>query len=234
MKFNLKDGISQEWNFKFRVRLGPFILLLSGLIFLGSLGGYSYFVKENFTPTQRLSSKLQAEYQVTRKFQNNQTTYAWGTFWHHCGAWLTADHVDFAFQRVRPEFVEGAQWRPNGLIDATLWSDNWDCDYRAPVAGEAVKVLGFPQRSETAIFAKGRVLQNRGSSASSGYELATWIIVLETGVEPVSTGMSGGMILDSENEPLGILVTTGGDFNGDWTADFAALTDLKEAYDISR
>ena len=192
--------MTKIWNFKitYDFRLLPASFLLSGLLVLAGVFGKSYYIDKNFTPTQRLSIKLQEEYQVTRKFQNNQTTYAWGTFWHHCGAWLTADHVDFAFQRVPPEFVEGAQWRPNGLIDATLWSDNWDCDYRAPVAGEAVKVLGFPQRSETAIFAKGRVLQNRGSSASSGYELPTWIIVLESGVEPVSTGMSGGMILDSD------------------------------------
>ena len=227
---NLKDGLSQEWNFKFRVRLGPFILLLSGLVFLGSIIGHSYYVKKNFTPTQRLSAKLQSEYKVTRKFQNNRTTYAWGTFWHHCGAWLTADHVDSAFGRVAPEFISGAQWVPNGAIDATVWADDWTCEYRQPNDGEEIKVLGFPQRSESPVFAKGRILQNRGSSASDGYEIATWIVVLETGVEPVSTGMSGGMILDSDNEPLGILVTTGGDLNGDWTADFAALIDLKAAF----
>ena len=230
MKINFKDGISQEWNWKFRVRLGPFLLLLIGLLFVGGYCGHSYFVKKNFTPSQRLSAKLQYEYSVTRKFQNNQTTYAWGTFWRHCGAWFTADHVDSAFGRIAPEFVKGAQWEPHGIIDATLWSDDWKCDYRRPISGEEVRLLGFPQRSETAIFARGRVLQNRGSSASSGYEIATWIVVLETGVEPVSTGMSGGLIVDMDYQPLGILVTTGGDLNGNWTADFAALYDVKTAF----
>ena len=227
--------IDKIWNFRitYDFRAVPLLFLLSGILVLAGYCGKSYYVDKNFTPTQKLSAELQEKYQVTRKFQNNRTTYAWGTFWHHCGAWITADHVDSAFGRIAPEFVKGAQWRPEGKLDATLWTDDWKCDYRVPTNGEEIKVIGFPQRSESAVFAKGRILQNRGSSASSGYEAATWIVVFETGVEPVSTGMSGGLVLDENDLPIGVLVTTGGDLDGDWTADFVALNDLKEAYDIS-
>ncbi len=228
--FNLKDGLSQEWNYKPNFRLGPLLLLMLGLLVLAGYAGNRYYLKKNFTPHQKLSIELSEKYEVTRKFQSNRSGYAWGTFWNHCGAWITADHVDFAFGRVAPEFVKGDQWEPQGALDATLWTEDWACDYRKPMDNEKIYLLGFPQRSETPVFAKAKVLRNRGYSASQGYEIATWIIVLETGVEPVSTGMSGGLILDADKKPLGVLVTTGGDLDGDWTADFVALSDLKAAY----
>ena len=69
-KFDLKDGLSQEWNFIFKLRLGPFLMLIAGLIFIGACG-HAYFVKKTFTPTQRYVSNIVSKYNIRRHFDGH-------------------------------------------------------------------------------------------------------------------------------------------------------------------
>jgi len=228
-KLDTSDGLSQEWNYAFKVRLGPFLLLLSGFIFMGWCG-HSYFVKKTFTPTQKHISSIVSEFNVRRHFDGR----IYGTYWDDCGVTITADHVPGDMFEDSEDWVGKPVHRSMGIIDAAHYGD-WSCKTspREPVVGEKVSVIGYPGGSMHPSLRRGEIYIKRSVSGSPGYEKPTWIIIFY-GEEPVVGGMSGGIVISEDGTPLGPLVTQNSptffqQFGGEkHSADFVALHDYWE------
>lgn len=204
-KIDFSDGIADELNARVTVRWR--YILYAVLIFsaISAYFGYRHYEKVAFTESEILKNKIVDVFKVRPHFSGRN----WGTYWHHCGAWITADHVDEGAGRVQPDFTKGRPWKPHGIIDGAIYADEWPCErkYKYPVKGEAVTVIGYPARSYSPEMLTGFIHLRRGVSASPGYEVATWVVVFDEKVEPVVGGMSGGLVLDAEGYPVGILVT---------------------------
>ncbi len=200
-KFDLSDGLSQEWNHKFIVKLGPFLVLTFALILLGAFG-HSYFVKKTFTPTQRYISDVVSDFNIRRHFDG----HAYGTFWDDCGITMTADHVLAEMVDEGETFVGKRVNRSFGVIDAAHFG-KWSCDEpREPIIGEKISVIGYPSGSTHPALRHGEIYIKRGESGSPGYHTPTWIIVFHDD-EPVVGGMSGSLVISEDGTALGVLVT---------------------------
>jgi len=196
-----------------------------GLIFVGA-SLHAYFLKKNFTPTQRYISSVVKEFNVRRHFDGR----AYGTFWDYCGVTMTADHVQAEMEDHGESFVGKPAERSHGIIDAAHYG-RWSCDEpREPTIGERVAVIGFPGGSEHPTLRRGEIHAKRIDSGSDGYEKPTYIVVFHSG-EPVVGGMSGGIIISGDRTPLGPLVTQNSPayfpkFEDEkHSADFASLYD---------
>ena len=225
-KFNPFDGLSQEWNHRVKLRLGWFVLLLIGIIALGFYIGKRFYIDRNLTPTQKYVASVVDEFNVRRHFDGR--TY--GTFWDYCGVTLTADHVPASMADDGIGFVKRPVHRSNGVIDGAHYGD-WTCATPKYIAeGDKVSLIGYPGGSEYPSIRKGEVYLRRSVSGSAGYEVPTWIVVFET-QEPVVGGMSGGIVVNSSDVPVGIVVVQNSpaDLNGDGeeqhSADIVSLRD---------
>lgn len=200
-KFNLNDGLSQEWNFRFKVKLGPFLVFTLGLIILGACG-HAYFIKKTLTPTQRYISSIVKDFNVRRHFDG----HAYGTFWDDCGVTVTADHVLAQMVDEGEAFVGERVNRSFGVIDIAHFG-KWSCEQpREPTIGEKISVIGYPSGSTHPALRRGEIYLKRGESGSPSYHTPTWIIVFHD-AEPVVGGMSGSLIISEDGTPLGVLVT---------------------------
>jgi hypothetical protein len=200
-KFNLRDGLSQEWNFIFKVKLGTILFLALSLITLGAIG-HAYFIKKTLTPRQKYISNVVSDFNVRRHFDG----HAYGTFWDNCGVTLTADHVLAELVDEGETFVGDRVNRSFGVIDAAHFG-KWKCDPpRKPVVGEKISVIGYPSGSVHPALRYGEIYLKRGESGSDGYDMPTWIAVFYDD-EPVVGGMSGSLVISEDGTPLGVLVT---------------------------
>jgi len=185
----------------FKVRLGPFLLLAFGLIFIG-VSLHAYFIKKTFTPTQRYISSVVSDFNIRRHFDG----HAYGTFWDDCGVTMTADHVLAEMVDEGESFVGQRVNRSFGVIDAAHFGD-WSCgEPREPIIGEKISVIGYPSGSVHPALRRGEIYLKRAESGSPGYHTPTWIIVFSDD-EPVVGGMSGSLVISEDGVPLGVLVT---------------------------
>lgn len=200
-KFDHRDGLSQEWNYKFIMKFGPFLVLMVALLMTGAFI-QSYFVKRTFTPTQKYISSVVSDFNIRRHFDG----HAYGTFWDDCGVTMTADHVLAQMVDEGETFVGKRVSRSFGVIDAAHFG-KWSCEApREPIIGEKISVIGYPSGSTHAALRRGEVYLKRTDSGSPGYNQPTWIIVFHDD-EPVVGGMSGSLVISEDGTPLGVLVT---------------------------
>jgi len=230
LKIDFSDGLKQEMGHRVSLRLGWLGFLIMGIIALGFYSGKRYFFDKNFTPTQRYVASVVDDFKVRRHFDGR----VYGTFWDHCGQTITADHVVSGMADGGAEFVGQDPWRPDGVLDVASYGD-WKCGPPKSVAeGVAVSLIGYPGGSADAAIRRGKVYFHRSVSGSAGYEVPTWIVVFETR-EPVVGGMSGGIVIDEDRNPLGVIVVQNspsdldGDEIEDHSADIVALSDYYEA-----
>lgn len=182
--------------------------LLLGALFIG--GKTAKDTMTELSERDLVAQHLIDNHQITRGFENN----AYGTYWNHCGVWITAGHVHKETRGAIPSPVSGEPIS-GPVIDAAFYGDDWSCDLVPDLKeGQSVWVAGYPGGSDALAMRKGEVYLKRSSSGSDGYEGATWIVVFPANniaawlSEPVAGGMSGGAVIDAETlEPLAILVT---------------------------
>ena len=234
VKINLRDGVSDELNTPIRLRwaIRTFILgVVLGALVWGGKKGVDTALELN--ERQKIAAYVTETHDITRGFENG----AYGTYWHHCGVWVTAGHVDRETRGTRPPGVDGDNMSSLDL-DATFYGQSWSCPAPADLSeGQAVWIAGYPGGSDTIALRSGIVYIKRASSGSDGYVAPTWVVVfpknnLATWLsEPVAGGMSGGIVIDAETRaPVGILVTQNSpttlpSFGEVHSADIVALRD---------
>ena len=199
----LNKMIKARWT----IRTFLFGLLLGAVFFGGTTAKETL---SELSEREVVEQHLIDNHQMTRGFENN----AYGTYWNHCGVWITAGHVHSETRGATPSPVFGEPIS-GPVIDAAFYGRGWSCGLvRDLKEGQSVWVAGYPGGSDSLAMRKGEVYLKRSSSGSDGYSGATWIVVFPSNnlaawlSEPVAGGMSGGAVIDAETlEPLAILVT---------------------------
>jgi len=211
MRINLKDGIGDELNTPIRLRwaIRTFIVgLVLGALFLGGKTAVETVIEMD--ERQTIEAHVTETHDITRGFENN----AYGTYWKHCGVWVSAGHVDRETRGAVPPPVDGATLSSID-IDAVFYGRTWTCETpQDMVEGQKVWIAGYPGGANALALRGGVVYLKRSSSGSDGYSAPTWVVVFPKSnlaswlSEPVAGGMSGGIVIDAETfDPIGILVT---------------------------
>lgn len=185
--------------------------------------------------------------EATRRFGVRRyfSGLAWGTYWQIWDGWITADHV---YQQVRanpPDFAPGSVTRRPGIIDAAFFGKRLpDRKPRPPIPGERVYIIGFPGGSDRPSLRYGQVYIDRAAPGNPDYTNPDTIVLIKAqprnaetaGFEPVTGGMSGGLVMSDTYEPLCVLVSQNGqtdltrDGIPDASADCVSLADIWEAF----
>jgi len=237
MRINLRDGIKDELDTKITITLR----WMFRIIILSVISGAALFwwvTHKTKSQTVLTQNRIIKQFDVSRGVSD--TSY--GTYWKYCGGWFTADHVHEAMNLDTPKFIKPAVVRAPGIIDAVWYGKKWTCPVpENPKVGMVVYVLGYPGGSEEPTLRQGKVHFHRTESGSPGYQTGTWVVVFEpredAGIsgEAVAVGMSGGIVTDSDLNPVGILVTQNSpaDINGDGALDQSVdIVALADAYRI--
>ena len=182
---------------------------------------------------QTVEAYILGNYTLTRGFENN----AYGTYWQHCGVWITAGHVHAETLGATPPPLPRAAIT-HGDIDAAFYGTKWTCGVPQDLTeGQRVWIAGYPGGANAVALRSGVAYIKRSSSGSDGYSEPTWVIVFPKNnlaswlSEPVAGGMSGGVVIDADTlEPVGILVTQNSpttlpSFGEVHSADIVALYD---------
>ena len=237
MRIDLRDGIKDELDTKVTLTLRWMFRIILLSVILGA-GLFAWVTHKRTAEVTAIENRIVKKFDVRRGVSD--TSY--GTYWKHCGGWFTADHVHEAMNLDTPKFIKPAVVRAPGIIDAAWYGKSWSCDAPAnPVVGMNVYVLGFPGGSDKPTLRQGTVHFHRTESGSEGYQTGTWIVVFaprdDAGIsgEAVVVGMSGGIVTDTDFNPVGILVTQNSpaDLNGNGELDQSVdIVGLGDAYRI--
>jgi len=237
MRIDFRDGIRDELDTKITLTLRWMVRIIFLSLILGAVL-FAWVTKNRSDETRAIENQIVKLFDVSRGVSD--TSY--GTYWKYCGGWFTADHVHEAMNLDAPKFIKHAVVRAPGLIDAAWYGKNWNCGAPAnPEIGMDVYVLGYPGGTDKPSLRQGTVHFHRTESGSEGYQTGTWIVVFEpredAGLsgEAVVVGMSGGIVTDTELNPVGILVTQNSpaDLNGDGAFDQSVdIVGLDDAYRI--
>lgn len=188
--------------------------------------------------------------EATRRFGVRRyfSGLAWGTYWQVWDGWITADHVYRQVRANPPAFAVSPVIRAPGVVDAAYFGESVpDQKPRSPREGERVYIVGFPGGSDRPSLRYGRVHVKRQTPGNPDYSNADTIILIEAqairaetaGFEPVTGGMSGGLVMSETYEPLCVLVSQNGmtDLTGDGrpdaSADCVPLADIWEVFHAS-
>lgn len=207
------------------------VILLLGFTFWRSIEaaarkGYDSYQAKNYTEEQIYVRQIADDFSLRRYWDGR----SYGTLWEHCGATVTADHVIALVPDNGAEYVGKTAHRNDKLADVIHYGE-WDC--KAPQEldeGQEVSIIGYPGGSSDPSMRQGSVYFKRSVSGSDGYATATWIIVFDT-PEPVIGGMSGGIVVNSYNQAVGVLVVQNspadldGDGKTEHSADVVSLAD---------
>lgn len=237
MRIDLRDGLKDELDTKITLTLRwMFGIILVSLI-LGAVL-FAWVTKKTAHPDAAIKKTIVKTFDVSRGVSDR----SYGTYWKYCGGWFTADHVHEAMELNAPDFISRGVVRAPGIIDAVWYGQKWKCATPAnPTLREAVYVLGYPGGSDAPSLRRGKVHFKREESGSEGYQMGTWVIVFEprgdAGLsgEAVVVGMSGGIVTDTDFNPVGILVTQNSpaDLDGDGELDQSVdIVGLKDAYEV--
>ena len=190
--------------------------------------------------------EIQERYDVRRYFNGS----AWCSYWRPWkddlgSVWITADHCHRQMMGQPPPYVMSrVVTRMDGVIDAVIYGSGIaDKRPRKMVTGESVYILGYPAGSDSPSLRRGKVYIERTRSVSDQYSQPTTIILIEglstmveeSTYEPVTGGMSGGVVVSSDYEALAILVTQNGqlDLTGDGIPDNSAdVVPLRNAWEM--
>ena len=237
MRIDLRDGIKDELDTKVTITLRWIFRIIFLSLILGAIL-FGWVTRKRMTQTVVTENQILKHFDVTRGVSDT----AYGTYWKHCGGWFTADHVHTAMNLEAPKFIRGNVVRAPGVIDAVWYGKKWSCEAPiSPKLGMAVYVLGYPGGSDKLTLREGIVHFHRDVSGSEGYQIGTWIVVFEprgnAGIsgEAVVSGMSGGIVTDTDLNPVGILVTQNSpaDLNGDGVLEQSVdIVGLDDAYQV--
>lgn len=237
MRINLRDGLKDELDTPVTLTLRWMFRIILLSFVLGAVL-FWWLSRTRVPDVARIENRIVKAYDVTRGVSD--TSY--GTYWKYCGGWFTADHVHEAMGLDAPRFVSAQVVRAPGIVDAAWYGKKWTCGMPAsPILGSSVYVLGYPGGSDKPTLRQGKVHFQREESGSEGYQMGTWIIVFEprddAGIsgEAVVLGMSGGIVTDTELNPVGILVTQNSpaDLDGDGALDQSVdIVALSDAYQV--
>jgi len=140
---------------------------------------------------------------VRRHFFDEERFETYGSFFTLWNGWATAAHVTEAANQIIPPFAdEPLVERPGeDRLDAAIIGCTLP-DTAPPqlVAHQRVEVFGFPAGSSAVARRLGQVHARRPEGVS-------WIIRIESPNEPVTSGMSGGVVVDLKTrEAVGIII----------------------------
>lgn len=201
---------------------------------------YSRVTETDIEKCARVNSKL-----VDRYFYNNNRSYGFGSIFKYKKSYFTAAHVieDTAYikqghNKIHYSFpmkaVDESKWvvRPNGM-DFAVYNKRDASKYKLtePKEGQQIVALGYPAGTGSIRVEYAFVYSERGSGSNN------WISVGDNSLNkyniPIVGGMSGGLVLGMIDKgtclPVGVIVSTGGDFdyNADgikeWSFDFVGL-----------
>lgn len=166
---------------------------------------------------------------VRRHFYNEPGFQTYGSFFAYWDGFITAGHVLSEASDLLPPFAHAATHKWPGGLDAALLDCRLpDTAPDAPYPGQAVTMIGFPGGSSVAATREGKVYIRRSD--------LSFIAHIITPDEPVVTGMSGGVVLDTATQtPIGIIITRNSpadlnaDRDPDESCDFTALSDVWRA-----
>ena len=237
MRIDLRDGLKDELDTKITLTLRWMFRIIFISLILGAIL-FGWVTRKTTAETTLIQNRIVKTFKVTRGVSDT----AYGTYWKHCGGWFTADHVHEAMNLNVPDFVSRGVVRAPGVIDAVWYGKKWSCGTpKNPAVGLPVYLLGYPGGSDKPTLRQGTVHFRRVESGSDGYQMGTWIIVFDArddaGIsgEAVVGGMSGGIVTDTELNPVGILVTQNSpaDLNGDGALENSVdIVGLADAYQV--
>lgn len=238
---NLKDGLSDELNTKVNLKVkwilrGAIALIFLSVVITCSLIGRDVTVE--LSERAQIEQSLQDNFNIRRRFYQTQTTTTYGTYWDYCGVTISAGHVHVEMNHTPIQDALGSVKIAPGVIDAVFYGNHWGCAPPFnPVDGQRIWIAGYPGSSDKLALRRGTVYLKRSVSGSDGYELGTYIVVFDPKSiadflgEPVATGMSGGIAVDENLTPVGILATRNDQFDSDDDEEPEQGSDIVGLYD---
>ena len=238
---NLKDGLSDELNTRINLKVKWILRGAIALIFLSVLITCALIgrdVSVELSERAQIEQSLKENYNIRRRFRQTPTTNTYGTYWDHCGVTISAGHVhvEMGFTPIQ-DALGPVKFAP-GVIDAVFYGDDWTCGPPVnPVDGQRIWIAGYPGSSDTLALRRGAIYLKRSVSGSDGYQLGTYIVVFDPKSladflgEPVATGMSGGIAVDENLAPIGILATRNDQFDSDDDGEPEQGSDIVGLYD---
>lgn len=156
------------------------------------------------------------ETNVQRHFFNQRGFQTYGSFFPLWGGHITAAHVFDASGELLPPFANGRVENWVGGLDAALIGCQvpHQCP-PAPRPNEDAYCIGFPAGSSHPAKRHAKIYITRPGTDH------VWIARITTPDEPVVTGMSGGVVVNGDGHPIGILITRNSpaDLNNDRDPD---------------
>ena len=148
-----------------------------------------------------LGTEVAANIDVRRYFFDDDDVHTYGTFYANWDGWITAAHVVRDMKYTTPPFASGDLiYQPDGLDAALIGCILPDTEPPQLREGMNLKVIGYPAGSQTPAVREGVVHYTVPGSGK-------WIIRIDNPHEPVVSGMSGGVVINTETElPIGIVI----------------------------
>ena len=240
---NLKDGLSDELNAKVNIkvkwilRVAIILIFLSVLITCGLIGRSTMVELSERSHVEVVAKET---FSIRRQFVKTETSQVYGTVWDYCNITIGARHVHEETRGVPPPAALGAALPTSPNVDAVFYGSDWNCEFarnlivRNPIDGERIWLMGYPAGSDALSTRRGTVFLKRSVTDTyiilfDPYSLADFL------GEPVSGGMSGGLVMSESFEPIGILITQNSQFDSDKDGESengADVVGLKTAFDI--
>ena len=218
---NIKEELDKPIKLRWVLRVIVITALLSCFITVCLVGG---------TTMMELSERDKIEqimvaptgYNLQRRFYDPAGKTVYGTYWAHCDTTITAGHVHADMDGTPPDGALGKPLYIPGAIDAAFYTDGWSCPPPAnPTNGQRVWIGGYVAGADEPSIRRGTMYIKRPVSGSDEYKVATYIFIFDPVSladvlgEPVNGGMSGGIVLNEDLTPVGILATQ----NHKWDSD---------------
>ena len=177
------------------------------------------------TVTTDLHSSL-----VKRHFYNEAGFQTYASFFAHWEGIITAGHVMTECSNQLPPFANGHMrcW-PSGLDAALLGCKLPKNCPPNPKPSQMVTCIGYPAGSSHPSHREAQVYIQRPNTQD------VWIARIITPDEPVVTGMSGGVVMNQNKQPIGVLITRNSpadlnnDRDPDESFDFVSLAGIWRA-----
>ena len=240
---DLSDSINEELNkpikLKWVLRAIIATAILSCFITACLVGGTTIMELSERDKIEQIMT-ASTGYNLQRRFYDPAGKTVYGSYWAHCDTTITAGHVHVEMDETPPEGALGEPLFIPGSIDAAFYTNGWSCPPpKNPVDGQRVWIGGFVAGADQPSIRRGTMYIKRPESGSDGYDVATYVFIFDPVSladflgEPVNGGMSGGIVLNENLKPVGILATQNSkwDSNGDGEAEHGSdVVGLLDAY----
>ena len=207
--------IKKSFKLGFGLAIASVLLLMSSC----SLISYNKLSKE-----EKVVKKWDGK--VKRYFYDEDSFEVYGSFFKIRKSYITARHVITEAFYTYPDFAKEDMLWENGLngLDISIYRKGSIGKYKFQEVSRGCKTIaiGYPAGSKEIEYRYGSVLTQRNNQQ--------WISTISKPKEPVTNGMSGGLVLASCNEgkylPAGVIVTR------NWKADVNNTNVKQHSYDF--